>query len=190
MKQIEAILSLFNGEEQKIQAGLEYLKKCYSDWSMEVTKALLKSNTLDVKVKKSLLFLETDSSEGKQKVEVCLDKEMYEIPLSKPEKIDGNRNTLNTINENSTKVSEKVISDQSSILKKQAIIQILEGYTKEKLILIVKAYKISGYSKLNKKGLTELIGKEIIEKAPSSLEIKNLGEFQKIIDLKSEHFER
>lgn len=81
MKQIEAILSLFNGEEQKIQAGLEYLKKCYSDWSMEVTKALLKSNTLDVKVKKSLLFLETDSSEGKQKVEVCLDKEMYEIPL-------------------------------------------------------------------------------------------------------------
>lgn len=190
VKQVMVVSSLFIHEDQKKQDGLEYLKKSDSNWSVEVTKALLKSNALEVKLKKSLLSFLADSSESKQMVDVCFQKEMYEIPLNKLEKFDEIISTFSSTFQTSDKVSAKDNKVQASILKKQAISRKLNNFTKDKLILIVKACKISGYSKLNKKGLTELIGKEIVEKAPSSLEIKDLDEIQKIIDLMLDQIER
>lgn len=83
------------------------------------------------------------------------------VLLKEKEKFQVVLNDWDTFEE---RMSSIIVPEAKLPLNGEEITKLLESYTKDKLIETVKAHKIRGYSKLNKKDLIELIKREIYEK--------------------------
>ncbi|OIJ17417.1 hypothetical protein BKP37_02630 [Anaerobacillus alkalilacustris] len=91
------------------------------------------------------------------------EKEKFELVLDGWKEFEMDLNNLISKEKPKVEAVEPVNIRQVAVTEPLDLLEIFERYTKDKLISIVKFYKIRGYSKLNKKDLISLIIKEVYE---------------------------